>query len=80
MATERTRERREEIARFVIRAEALRRVKIPLLGQLPLAPHKIIDLLVDEDPALAQWENHKTPLQRIRVEVEKEITREKLKL
>lgn len=80
MSKERTRERREEIARFTIRAIALRREKIPLLGEPPIAPHKIIDLLLKEDPGLAEWENHKTPLQRINVEVEREITKDKLRL
>ena len=80
MVKERTRERREEIARFTLRAKALRREKIPLLGEPPLAPDKIIDLLVNEDPTLVEWENHKTPLERIRGEVEREITKKKLRL
>ena len=80
MAIERTRERREEIARFVLRARALRRATIPLFGHSPKTPDEIIDCLVNEDPGLAERENHKTPLQRIRVEVEKEITNERLKI
>lgn len=79
MVKERTRERREEIARFALRAEALRREKIPLLGEPPITPRKIIDLLVDEDPKLVEWENHKSPLQRIKIEVEREITKERLR-
>ena len=80
MRSERTRERREEIARFVLRAKALRRETIPRFGNSPCTPGDVIDGLIREDPALAERENHKTPLQRIRKEVEREITQERLKL
>lgn len=80
MGRERTREHREEIARFAFKAIELRRERIPCFGDSPISPRRIIESLVSEDPGLAERENKRTPLQRIREEVRKEITKERLKL
>lgn len=80
MKKERTRKDREEIARYAFKAIEYRRERIPRFGGPPLTPREIIDRLIDEDPGLAERENKRTPLQRIREEVRRESTQEKLKL
>lgn len=66
MRRERTREKREEMAQW-----ALTRMARGEKSVLGIDTAEVIDRLVEEDPGLAEKENHRTPLQRIRNKVER---------